>query len=66
MIATAAEHLAIQDITTSATEPSLLKLIDDGHAHFEATGLHVTTNEVRAWLTTARLNPDAPRPACHV
>jgi predicted transcriptional regulator len=66
MIANAAEHLAIQDINTSATEPAMLKLIDDGHAHFEATGLHVTTTEVRAWLTTARLNPDAPRPACHV
>jgi hypothetical protein len=66
MIATAAEHLAIQDRVTSPTEPALLKLIDDGHAHFETTGLHVTTAEVRAWLAAARLNPDAPRPTCHV
>jgi predicted transcriptional regulator len=45
---------------------AMLKLVDEGNAHYEATGLHVTTAEMRTWLSAAATNPAAPRPQCHV
>ena len=46
-------------------EQAMLKLVDAGNAHFEATGLHVTTAEMRAWLADTSTNPNALRPECH-
>jgi predicted transcriptional regulator len=47
-------------------EQTLLKMVDAGNEHFERTGLHTTTTEIRAWLAAAKLNPNTPRPACHL
>jgi predicted transcriptional regulator len=47
-------------------QQATLKMIDEGNAHFEATGLHVTSQDIRAWLDAAISNPDAPRPISHL
>jgi predicted transcriptional regulator len=47
-------------------QQATLKLIDQGNAHFEATGLHVTTQDMRAWLTAVRSDHGAARPISHL
>lgn len=47
-------------------QQATLRLIDEGNAHFEATGLHVTTQDMRAWLTAVRTDSAAPRPISHL
>lgn len=33
--------------------------------HYKETGLHITLDELSAWVDEAERNPDAPVPACH-
>jgi predicted transcriptional regulator len=47
-------------------EQAMLKMVDEGNEHFERTGLHVTTTDIRTWLAAVKLNPSTPRPACHL
>lgn len=46
-------------------QQGILQSVDDSIAHFEATGLHITLDEVRAWSKELETNPDAQLPACH-
>lgn len=53
-------------IDQAEREQKVLQMIDAGNAHFEETGLHVTTTDVRSWLAAAATDRNAPRPACHM
>ena len=34
-------------------------------AHYKATGLHITLDELSTWVQAIQVNPEAPVPACH-
>ena len=42
-----------------------LNSVDESVAHFEATGLHVTLNELKTWAKDVKANRNAQLPACH-
>jgi hypothetical protein len=44
----------------------VLALLDDSLAHFEATGLHLSLDDLKAWRDAVKTNPSAQLPACHV
>ncbi len=46
-------------------QQAVLKSVDDSVAHFEATGLHITLNEVKTWANEVKLNRNAQLPECH-
>lgn len=47
-------------------QQAILQSVDDSFAHFEATGLHNTLDEVRAWSKELDANPNARLPPCHL
>lgn len=47
-------------------QQTVLKMVDEGNDHFERTGLHITTQEIRTWLAQVKVNPNTPRPVCHL
>lgn len=47
-------------------QQAILQSVDESIAHFEATGLHITLDEVRAWSKEVENNPNAKLPACHL
>jgi predicted transcriptional regulator len=46
-------------------QQAVLQSVDDSIAHFEATGLHITHEEVQAWAKEIRAKPEAQLPKCH-
>jgi predicted transcriptional regulator len=46
-------------------QQTILKSVDDSIAHYEATGLHITLDEVKTWAREIKVNPNAQLPACH-
>jgi predicted transcriptional regulator len=42
-----------------------LQSVDDAVAHFEATGLHITLNELKTWAKDVKVNRGAQLSACH-
>lgn len=46
-------------------QQAVLQSVDDSIAHFEATGLHITHEEVQAWAKKIRAKPEAQLPECH-
>ncbi|MFY9259642.1 MAG: ribbon-helix-helix protein, CopG family [Gallionella sp.] len=47
-------------------QQAILQSVDDSVAHFEATGLHITHEEVKAWAEALKTNRHAQLPACHL
>jgi predicted transcriptional regulator len=47
-------------------EQAILKRVDDANEHFERTGLHITLDEVKTWITELRINPNAKLAECHI
>ena len=46
-------------------QQAALQSVDDSVAHFEATGLHITLNELKSWAKDVKKSRDAQLPACH-
>lgn len=44
----------------------ILRIVDESIAHFEATGMHITHAEVKAWAKEIKTNPNAKLPTCHL
>ncbi len=47
-------------------QQAILQSVDDSIAHFEATGLHITHTEVKAWAKELKTNRNAKLPECHL
>jgi predicted transcriptional regulator len=47
-------------------QQKILQSVDDSIDHFEATGLHITLEEVEAWAKELKTNPHAKLPPCHL
>jgi len=52
-------------LKTEEAQQAVLKTLDDSVDHFEATGLHITLDEFKAWAAQVKVTPDAQLPACH-
>jgi hypothetical protein len=48
------------------TNQIILTSVDGSIAHFEATRLHITHNEVKAWAKEVKSNRNAKLPECHL
>ncbi|APW47553.1 CopG family ribbon-helix-helix protein [Rhodoferax antarcticus] len=46
-------------------QQAVMQSVDDSVTHFEATGLHITLNEVKAWSNEVKLNRNVQLPECH-
>ena len=46
-------------------QQAILQSVDDSIARFEATGLHITHSEVKAWAKELKANRSAKLPECH-
>jgi len=46
-------------------QQAALQSVDDSGVHFEATGLHITLNELKSWAKDVKKSRDAQLPACH-
>jgi len=46
-------------------QQAVLTSVDDSVANFEATGLHVTLDEVKTWSGDVRAKRNAQLPICH-
>jgi hypothetical protein len=44
---------------------AILKKVDESISHYEATGLHITLDEVKIWAKEVQINRDALLPAGH-
>ena len=44
---------------------AVLNSVDDSVSHFEATGLHVSLDDVKAWAKEVKARRDAQLPPCH-
>lgn len=60
-------HEALEDYVHRAEREEAALLADtlERLADFEATGLHLTHDEVRAWMQARKRDPQAPMPPCH-
>lgn len=47
-------------------QQAILQSVDDSIGHFEATGLHITHAEVKAWAKELKTNRNAKPPECHL
>ncbi len=54
-----------QDIERAELRASIHQEALDSWEHYEATGLHVTGEEVFAWLDRLAAGEDVDPPACH-
>jgi len=52
-------------LNVEEAQHAILQSVDDSIAHFEATGLHVTHDEVKAWAKERKANRMAQLPECH-
>ena len=52
-------------LQTEEAQQAVLSSVDESVAHFEATGLHITLNEVQAWTKEVKTNRHAQLPTCH-
>ncbi|NCS65880.1 MAG: CopG family transcriptional regulator [Hydrogenophilales bacterium CG03_land_8_20_14_0_80_62_28] len=52
-------------LKTEEAQQAILESIDNSATHFEATGLHLTLDEVRAWAKEVKVDRNAQLPACH-
>jgi len=53
-------------IEQAEVEQAVLEIVDDSAAHFEATGLHITFNEVKDWAKRLKTDRNAKLPECHI
>ena len=53
-------------VDSTLVQQAVLQSVDDSIAHFEATGLHITHEEVKAWAKELETNPQAKLPECHL
>jgi hypothetical protein len=44
----------------------VLRMVDEGFADLDRTGLHITIEELQAWVEAIKTDPNAPRPVCHL
>jgi predicted transcriptional regulator len=44
---------------------NFIKAADTSFEHYKETGLHITLDELSAWVDDVQKNPGAPIPACH-
>lgn len=54
------------NLRTTETNQIILARVDDSIAHFDATGLHITQEEVKAWAKEVKSNRNAKLPECHL
>lgn len=47
-------------------QQSILKSIDASVSHYEATGLHITLDEAKAWAEELKVNRNAKLLTCHI
>jgi predicted transcriptional regulator len=52
-------------LKTEESQQVILSSVDDSITHFEATGLHINHNEVKAWAKEIKTNRNAKLPECH-
>ena len=58
---------AIQEyIKREEIHQNFIRAGEESDKHAEATGLHVTSDEVNAWVESLKSNPNAKIPTCHV
>lgn len=53
-------------IAEEELEQSVLKRVDVANEHFEKTGLHLSLDDMKTWLTELRINPNAKLAECHL
>ena len=46
-------------------EQAVLSIVDNSAHHYEATGLHITTAEMRLWKDAIKADRTAKLPTCH-
>ncbi len=46
-------------------QQEILKSLDDSVAHFEATGQHITLDELMGWSDAVKLDRTTQPPTCH-
>lgn len=46
-------------------EQHQIAIAEESLDHYEKTGLHVTLDEMKAWLKEKKLNRNTPMPVCH-
>ena len=56
---------AIERYLVVEAQQTILKSVDDSIAHYEATELHITLDEVKNWAQELKINRNAQLPACH-
>jgi predicted transcriptional regulator len=52
-------------LSVEEAQQKILRSIDTSVEHFEATGLHLTLDEVKTWAKELHTNRSAQLPACH-
>lgn len=52
-------------IDVEEAQQTILKSVDESIVHYEATGVHITLNEVKTWAKELKINRNAQLPACH-
>ena len=53
-------------LTEDEIQSNFIRAGEESDKHAEATGLHVTSDEVNAWVESLKSNPNAKIPTCHV
>lgn len=65
----AARHIseeALNAIINKEIEQKQIVLAMKSLEHYDATGLHVTLDEMKAWLKARKIDRNTPVPACHI
>ena len=52
-------------LVAEEAQQTVLKSVDESTAHYEATGLHVTLDEIKQWAKEVKADRNAPLPKCH-
>ena len=60
-----AREAMIQERIRSMVFEQFVEDAAEADKHYQATGLHTTLTEMKAWAKRLGANPDAPAPECH-
>ena len=53
-------------LETEEAQQVILTSVDESITHFEATGLHLTQDEVKRWAKERKTNRNVQLPECHL
>jgi len=52
-------------LVAEEAQQTVLKSVDESITHYEATGLHITLDELKQWAKEVKINRNAQLPVCH-